>query len=169
MASILLSDNIKDLIDDISSQYGSNVDDTDNINLLLAARTRGSFTTKDVKILQTYMKKTGKSITLKELLQDSVLTFPSIQPKSTEPSPELIKRREYLRGRQETRLYNQMIYGKFTTPYEDELVRLDTQFSTTTNQAAIGGNMIAAIIATFGIGYCVSLQLQYDKNIVSQY
>ena len=78
------------------------------------------------------------------------------------PNPELVKRREYLRLRQQEREYNTMVYGTDLSPAAQSRQDQAGQLSSFKNQALMGVNMIVAIVATFGMAFYIARQLRFS-------
>ena len=148
MLSITVNSQISSLIEDlIKSNNEDSLKETDlTIDQLKDILQNNKISTSQLKSLYKLNK---DKINLKNILKDSKLQFPmKEEPKN--PSHELAERRLYLQRQQETREYNQMIFGQDITPDEANKLKLRDEFSTTKNQMSIGMNMIATIFATFG-------------------
>lgn len=100
---------------------------------------------------------------LLKLLRGCNMIFPDHRQIPTKRNPELMKRREYLKMKQEEREYNKMVHGSESNPNVDDLLKQGNQFASFKNQAAIGINMIVAVLATFGITYYIGKQLKFEK------
>lgn len=99
---------------------------------------------------------------LKDLLVGSKLVFK--RNTQAEASPGLLKRREYLKGQQEKREYNEMVSGtvEFSRDVKggeirSALVALEKQFSVILN-------MLLSLFAMFAVGYYVGGQYRLPMN-----
>ena len=95
-------------------------------------------------------------------LDGSKLVFPSLMKKESEPSPELIQRRQYLLARQEGREYNKMMYGTYTDPNVQKVLSQGNHMESLKEQLSVSANMIVSVFAMFGISYYIGTQ--YSKN-----
>jgi hypothetical protein len=101
---------------------------------------------------------------LLKLLNGCNMVFPDHRQKPMKENPELAKRREYLKMKQEEREYNKMVHGTESNPNVVDALTLGNEFASFKNQAAIGMNMIMAVLATFGIAYYIGSKLKYEKS-----
>ena len=60
-----------------------------------------------------------------------------------------------------------MVYGQEINPAEEVLVASNNPMASLRTQLSISGNMLASIVAVFGISYYICMQLKYDPSTVS--
>lgn len=137
-----------------------NSQDTNEYNFLVKILDSGSVDLKDSERLSKLVKD------FKTIIKGSVLVHPEFQRIDPSPSIELIKRREFLNRRQETREYNKMIYGKEVDPHTEELTNKGKVFTTAKNQASILLNVIVSAFACYGIGFYVAKQMKFKEQQV---
>lgn len=98
-----------------------------------------------------------KKKTLSSILGGTKLAFVHNEKNGYPPqanlSPLLVKRRKLLAAKQEQREYNKMVFGTETNPRQCDNESVHEQYNALRHQASILMNMVAAIVATFGMGY----------------
>jgi hypothetical protein len=161
MACILISDKLTILIDNFNNDYYNNniysltieekqiIDNDIKFNYLSC---------ESLNILKKYIDNSNDEYNLKYYLNKTKLVFPILKQKIKDTSLEVLKRREYLKLRQEEREYNLMIHGNAVNPNVTEKIAGGNHYSSTKNQLTISTNMIVSIFAMFGICYYVGMR-----------
>lgn len=126
------------------------------IEALVADRERGIYSLQSLEVISNYLRLQNGKESLSDYLvsskSPSALHFPQTS-KTTEPSEELVKRREYLKLRAEAREYNQMMYGRDEDPRVAEILDAGNNMSSARNQLAVSANMVISCLASFAIAY----------------
>jgi len=132
----------------------------------------GYITHRGLKTLNLVLQENGRdegSLSLREILKGSKLCFPKLEERvsraNPEPSPGLVKRREFLRIRQEARQYNRMIHGTDLNPLVQQSLTHGNVHASVKNQLSIGANVIVSMAACGGIAYYVGTQYSTNKSI----
>jgi len=122
---------------------------------LRADQSTGVYSLASLELLSEYLSKHagGKETLADYLTPGASLVFPNAPPKAAEPSEELVKRREYLKLKQEAREYNRMVYGREEDPRVAEILDAGNHMSSAKNQLAISANMVISVLASFAIAY----------------
>ena len=133
------------------------------LEALAADRDSGAYSLPSLELISKYLgtKQGAGEGKKQEQLSDylvnptapSSLLFPNAPKAASEPSAELLKRREYLKLKAEAREYNRMIYGKEEDPRVAEILEAGNHFSSAKNQLAISANMVVSVVASFAIAY----------------
>lgn len=96
----------------------------------------------------------------------SRLIFPASCKPPPAPSDALVKRREYLKLRQEAREYNKMVYGTETDPRVAEIMNAGNHYASARNQLAISANMVMSVLASFAISYYAGRSFKASSTTV---
>lgn len=137
MAYVLISDKLILLIDNFNNDYDKFSITKEEKNIIDNDIKFNYLSCESLKIFKKYIDNSNDTNNLKYYLSQTKLVFPVLKPKIKETSVEILKRREYLKLRQEERDYNLMIHGKAINPKVIEKIAGGNHYSSTKNQLTI--------------------------------
>jgi hypothetical protein len=163
MASLKLTPKFAEVV---TEMFCENFSLTEEEQQIINAAVDSKIVTCDALFIVNKYMKTKPSLLMKDIFDRSKLVFPSSEKASKqEVNPKLLKRREYLKRRQETREYNQMIFGTDYNPQDEAFTKCGNSFASMRNQLTISANMIVSIFVSFGLGYYLSKSVTKDESM----
>lgn len=159
-----LNDRLQSLLDNLFESSNPSLTE------LRKHASEGFITHEDLLILSKHIsEKSNGRETLMDYLKGSRLCFPKLSERlskaNPEPTPELLKRREYLRVREEARAYNRMIHGTDVNPLVQQNLTYGNVHASVKNQLSIGANVIVSMAACGGIAYYAGTQYSSNKSV----